>query len=256
MLLGCRRAGKSSSGNAILGREAFDIVVRTAQCVKRQGTVKGRQVTVVDTPGWWASHTDEASPELIKRDILSSASLCPPGPNCFLLSIRVDNTFTGEHRQAALQHLERFGERVWKHTIVLFTSGHLLGDVPIEQYIESEGEALGMLLDKCGNRYHVLNNKSWSDGTQVTELLRKIEEMVVENGGRDYEVDRQSLQLQEERRQAEKEKGQDREVRVYKQTSTLKYVMGELNAVLLWVFFLFKYINKYMNNLNILCYIQ
>ena len=53
VLLGGRDSGKSSAGNTILGREEFDSGIRTAQCVKRQGEVAGRQVTVVDTPGWW-----------------------------------------------------------------------------------------------------------------------------------------------------------------------------------------------------------
>ena len=52
VLLGHRYAGKSSSGITILGREEFHTVRRTAQCVKRQGEVAGRQVTVVKAPGW------------------------------------------------------------------------------------------------------------------------------------------------------------------------------------------------------------
>ncbi|XP_063050529.1 GTPase IMAP family member 8-like [Engraulis encrasicolus] len=235
VLLGCRRAGKSSSANVILGREAFS--GRTVECVKSQGAVRGRQVTVVDTPGWWASYSDTDSPELVRRHIMSSASLCPPpGPNCFLLAVRMDNAFTEDHRQAIAQHLECFGEAVWRHVLVLFTSAHCLGNtLYIEQHIESEGEALRWLVEKCGNRYHALNNITWSDGTEVEELLRKMEEMAVENDGCVYEMDHEKLQEVQVRRQVEEEKGEDRQVRVYKQTSVLRYVMGEVPQLpVLW----------------------
>ena len=57
-------------------------------------------------------------------------------------------------------------------------------DTTIEQHIESEGESLHWLIEKCGHRYHVLNNKNKGDDSQVTELLQKIEGMVVRNRGK------------------------------------------------------------------------
>ena len=80
ILLGPRASGKSSSGNTILGTEEFSLE-RTAQCEKRQGDVAGRQVTVIDTPGWWIDDPLNDTSELIKQEIVLSASLCPPGPH-------------------------------------------------------------------------------------------------------------------------------------------------------------------------------
>ncbi|ROL52786.1 GTPase IMAP family member 4 [Anabarilius grahami] len=93
-------------------------------------------------------------------------------------------------------------ERVWSHTIVLFTRGDSLLDTSIEQHIESEGQDLQWLLDKCGNRYHVLNNHNRSD-TQIKELLEKIEETVAQNKGRHFEIDRMFLQEMDGRKKAE-----------------------------------------------------
>src|SRR4029434_5078309 len=89
VLLGFRYYGKSSSGNTILGREEFDTVGRTAQCVKRQGQVAERQVTVVEAPGWLIYSQLDQTPELTKNEIELSVSLCPPGPHALLLFIHV-----------------------------------------------------------------------------------------------------------------------------------------------------------------------
>ena len=222
VLLGGRLSGKTSAGNTILGREEFDSGIRTAQCVKRQGEVAGRQVTVVDTPGWWKSYSVKDTAELDKQEIVRSVSLCPPGPCALFLVINLSSAFREEHRISVVEHLELLSERVWSHTIVLFTRGDWLGDTTIEQYIETEGRALQELIEKCGNRYHVLNNENRADGTQVTELLEKIEEMVEGQGGSLYEIDRMLLQEVEEKRRAVEERAKQRMMKVLEQRKTLQ----------------------------------
>ncbi|KAJ8343333.1 hypothetical protein SKAU_G00306620 [Synaphobranchus kaupii] len=222
VLLGGRLSGKSSAGNTILGREEFESGTRTAQCVKRQGEVAGRQVTVVDTPGWWKCYSVNDTRELDKQEIVRSVSLCPPGPCALFLVINVSSAFRETHRRSAVEHLEHLSERVWRHTIVLFTWGDWLGDTTIEQHIETEGRDLQELTEKCGNRYHVLNNKNGADGTQVTELLEKIEEMMAGHGGSHYEIDRMLLQEVEEKRRAVEERVKQRMTKVQKQRKTLR----------------------------------
>ncbi|KAI4888852.1 hypothetical protein NFI96_028238 [Prochilodus magdalenae] len=202
VLLGNKYAGKSSVGNTILNREEFELK-STSQCVKRQGEVAGRHITVVEAPGWWRDSPVERSADSLKQEIVLSVSLCPPGPHAVLIFVRVDCVFERSDRSILEGYLKLLIETVWSHTIVLFTFGDCLGDTPIEQHIESEGKELQCLVEKCGNRYHVLNNKNRSDGTQVTELLEKIEEMVAANGGRHFEVDRKILQKVKEKKTAE-----------------------------------------------------
>ena len=118
-------------------------------------------------------------------------------------------------------------ESVWSHTMVLFTYGDWLGDTTIEQYIESEG-ALQSLVEKCGNRYHVLNNTNRGDDTQVTQLLEKIEEIVEGNRGHHFEMDRKRLEETQERRMKEEERAKERLMKVEKQRQHLQSLKSEL----------------------------
>ncbi|KAG1932091.1 GTPase IMAP family member 8-like [Pimephales promelas] len=226
VLMGYRGAGKSSAGNTILGREEFDLR-RSDQCVERHGEVADRHITVIEAPGWWCNYPVEFSPELLKQEILLSVSLCPPGPHAVLLIIRVDDTFKEIERKALLEHLDLLGERVWSHTIVLFTAGDSLSDTSIEQHIESEGQDLQWLMDKCGNRFHVFNNHNRSDDTQIKELLEKIEETVAQNNGGHFEIDRKILQEVTERRRAEEERAEERMKRMKKRRENIRSQMSD-----------------------------
>uniref|UniRef100_W5N2K2 GTPase IMAP family member 4-like n=1 Tax=Lepisosteus oculatus TaxID=7918 RepID=W5N2K2_LEPOC len=178
VLLGERVAGKSSAGNTILGRKEFVSCRGTEQSVRRQGEVAGRQVTVVDTPGWYIV---EEVQQQVGQEVVRSASLCPPGPHAILLVTPLGSV---TDRTSAKEHLELLGETAWRHTtLLLFTWGDRLGDTALEQHIQTGGQDLQWLLQKCGNRYHVLNNQNRQDSTQVTELLEKIEQLLAENSG-------------------------------------------------------------------------
>lgn len=183
---GIEGSGKSSAGNIILGRNAFDVGRRTARSVEAAGDVHGRHLTVVDTPGWWFDSPLEKTSELDKLEIENSIHLCPPGPHVILLTVPIETTFNKSSQAAVEEHMSLLGKKVWNHTLVLFTRGDWLGDTAIEERIENEGKQLQWLIKKCGNRYHIFNCKQNTDSTQVLELLAKIEEMMMENNGCHY----------------------------------------------------------------------
>ncbi|MCJ8748860.1 hypothetical protein PDJAM_G00169600, partial [Pangasius djambal] len=189
VLLGCRNAGKSSSGNTILGREDFDLQ-ESAQCVMRRGEVAGRKITVVEAPGWQRNKAVRNSTELLKQEIVHSVSMCPPGPHAVLLVLRLDFKSWKSEKNVLQGYLNLLGDNVWHHTIVLFTFGDTLGDTTLERHIERGEEHIQWLIEKCGNRYHVFNNKKRDDDSQVTELLEKIEKMVAGNRGCHLEMDK------------------------------------------------------------------
>ncbi|RVE69846.1 hypothetical protein OJAV_G00082000 [Oryzias javanicus] len=207
VLLGAKGSGKTSALNTILSRECRRSVGRTARCQVGEVVKFGRQLTVVDTPGWWMNYFSEESSHFDRREIVLGPSLCPPGPHVFLLAIRVDRAFTETHRRSVQEHVELISERIWSRVVLLFTFGDWLGATTTEQYIESEGRPLQWLVDRCGNRYHVLNSRTKGEGFQVRELIGKIEETV--SGccsGWHYEIETKVLQEVERRRRREAER--------------------------------------------------
>ncbi|KAK0130801.1 GTPase IMAP family member 2 [Merluccius polli] len=184
VLLGRKGAGKSSAGCTILdGIGGSEPRKTTEECVMRRADVWGRSVTVVDTPGWEWYYPLNSTSDWVRRETLRSATLCPPGPHALLLVVRSCASVTEAFLGQIAEHLQPLGEGVWDHTLVLFTRGDELNLASVEQRILSGGgRALRKLLEKCGNRYHVLDNRGKGDGRQVRELLRKTEEMA-ERGG-------------------------------------------------------------------------
>ncbi|XP_059393818.1 GTPase IMAP family member 8-like [Carassius carassius] len=166
VLLGWVHCGKSSAGNIILNQDEF---------------ATGRKITVLDTPGWWKYFTSEFNPDFIRSAIIGSVSAWEKPPHAILLVIPADTAFQEEQKRITEQCMSILGDDIWRHTIVLFTWGDRFKNISIEQHIESEGEALQWLIEKCRNRYHLFDNTDKKNRDQVTELLQKIDEMVEEN---------------------------------------------------------------------------
>ncbi|XP_043086782.1 uncharacterized protein LOC122333298 [Puntigrus tetrazona] len=181
VLLGRRGSGKSSAGNILLGREEFDLTPDSRRCVKGRALVDSTRLSVVDTPDWFES---ERSPEEVKAQMSSCAALLAPGPHAFLLCVPVDRPAHSE--LSALSSLEAaFGpDAVRRHTVVVFTRSELLPDAAeveqVEAHIASRRPEMLELVQRCGDRYHVLQ----SGGAQ--ELLEKVKQTLRESGGDFY----------------------------------------------------------------------
>ncbi|XP_014908585.1 GTPase IMAP family member 8-like [Poecilia latipinna] len=193
VLVGQKCSGKSEVGNMIMSNEKFKMTSErawltntyqehreTSTCVKHEGNFDGVKVSVVETPGWFS---DPTPPDWIKDEVLHSVSMCSPGPHVFLLVVLILRSFTEKDLKALVEIMKPLTERVWRHCMVVFTWGHWLSDLPVENYIVREGKELQELLEKCGNRYHVLNPNRYSDAVQVKELFQKIINMVKQNKG-------------------------------------------------------------------------
>ncbi|XP_062341726.1 spidroin-1-like [Osmerus eperlanus] len=135
-------------------------------------------------PGFGDTRLQE---EETHAEIAKCVTLSAPGPHAFLLVIPLGR-YTQDEARAVHKMAQIFGEgAVCDHTLVLFTHGDDLEGRGIEGYLRKEPqEELRGLVDRCGGRYHVLNNRDPGDVQQVRELLRKVESMVEENEGGFY----------------------------------------------------------------------
>nr|XP_055059121.1 GTPase IMAP family member 4 [Misgurnus anguillicaudatus] len=179
LIVGQKRTGRSSVGNTLLGRRVFD-TWGGADSVMAHGESEGRELSVVDTCGWGAN--ENVVPKQEKVALHNALSLCDPGPHVVLLVIPILN-FSPSERAALQKRMELLTEGVWRHTMIVFTLGDRLRYRSVQDHIQESGEDLQWLMEKCGYRYRVLNNKSPQDRQQVSGLLDRVEDILMENGG-------------------------------------------------------------------------
>uniref|UniRef100_A0A673WJM6 AIG1-type G domain-containing protein n=1 Tax=Salmo trutta TaxID=8032 RepID=A0A673WJM6_SALTR len=186
VLLGRTGAGRSAAGNTILGREEWRAQASptavTQRSKRREGDVCGRKLVLVDIPDCFCPGL---SLEEMRQDVGLCVRLSAPGPHAFLLVIPVEPS-KGEERGVLERIEEMFGEGFWEHTVILFTHDDGLKEQSIEEFLQAGSQDLQQLVEKSGSRYHALNIKDRAHGTQVSELLDQVEEMVAGNRERFY----------------------------------------------------------------------
>ncbi len=179
---------------------------------KLTATVSGRSVSVVDTPGFFDT---QMNPEELAEEIARSVYISSPGPHALLIVLRVTDRFTEQEQQIPQIIEMMFGQEVLKYSFILFTHGDQLEDKSVEKLIKRNFR-LRDLVQKCGGRYHIFNNKDLNNREQVNDLLQKIDSMIEQNGGGHYsnlmfEDAQRFRKEEEEQKQREEEQKKQQE---------------------------------------------
>ncbi|XP_072289513.1 uncharacterized protein [Eucyclogobius newberryi] len=170
VLFGRSGAEKTSAAESILGRAELPAASSPGQCVKHQGEVCGRRVSLVELPALSGKPL-----EAVMQQCLLSISLCAPeGVHAFILVLPL-GPLTDEDKAELKTIQDTLSSRVHVFTMILITvdSEHTAPDVL--QSVKGDIQELSQI---CGGGYLIFNPR---DQQKVSELLESVETLKTKN---------------------------------------------------------------------------
>ncbi|KAF3843652.1 hypothetical protein F7725_002501 [Dissostichus mawsoni] len=163
-----RVAGKTSAAEAILGQRELPSVSNSSECVKHQGEVCGRRVSLVELPALCGKPQEE-----VMEESFSCISLCDPeGVHAFILVLPV-GPLTDEDKGEIETLQNTFGSRGNYFTLILSTVESDPTAPAVVNFLKKNKD-IQELRQSFGGRHVVLNIQ---DQWQIPELLDAVQEM-------------------------------------------------------------------------------
>ncbi|XP_051807057.1 GTPase IMAP family member 8-like [Acanthochromis polyacanthus] len=168
VLCGRRGAGKTSAVNAILGQRKFGGPEDSSECVKTQGEMCGRRVSLLELPALYGKPQ-----EAVMEESFRCISLCDPeGVHAFILVLPV-GPLTDEDKGELETIQNTFSSKVTDFTLILFTVESDPTAPAVVDFIRQNRD-IQELCQSCGGRSVVVNMK---DKQQIPELLDQVDKM-------------------------------------------------------------------------------
>uniref|UniRef100_A0A3Q2EDG1 GTPase IMAP family member 8-like n=2 Tax=Cyprinodon variegatus TaxID=28743 RepID=A0A3Q2EDG1_CYPVA len=168
VVCGRKGAGKTSAIKGILDQTELSSASKISECVRNQGEVRGRWVSVVELPALYGKAHQEVMEESFR-----CISLCEPeGVHAFILVVPL-GPLTDEDKGELETIQDTFSFRVNKNTMILFTTDLDPKQQEVVTFVERD-EAVQELIQTCGGRFVVVKSRDRKEFSAVIDYVEKM----------------------------------------------------------------------------------